>query len=134
VGPGRVRLDCTTRLLRDCGRSPRPHGRLSDTAVYRALRDNDHAPFLRLVEELTDALLDLRIDCLVSDPADGYNPGHDVCRLLAGVALARARRRSGRALPGYEYLLMTPAVPPRGQGGAGSSCPMRNWRGSGLRP
>jgi hypothetical protein len=105
---GAPRLAWTTRLLWQCGALPcAPYGRFADADVYGALLHGEYAPLFALVDELAAALVRLQASCLVSDPADGYNPSHDLCRLLAGAALERARQLSGTLLPGYEYRLPT---------------------------
>ncbi len=105
---GTPRLDWTTRLLRQCGAEPcPPYGPLADADVYQALLRGHYPPFFDIVEELAAALVRHQVSYLVSDPADGYNPSHDLCRILAGAARARARQGSGVLLPGYESWLPT---------------------------
>ena len=41
----------------------------------------------------------------MTDAAEGYNPTHDLCRALAGIALEAARHAVGRAVPLYEYVV-----------------------------
>ena len=107
-GASTSRLDWTTRLLRDCGAEPQlPYGAFTDADVYRALLTGRDEGLLALAESLAEALLRLEPSYLVCDPADGYNPSHDLCRLLAGAALERVRRVSGRFVPLYEYRLLT---------------------------
>jgi hypothetical protein len=102
-GTGRPRLSWTTEVLRRSGARPgSPYGRCTDADVYRALLDGRHDLFLGLVEEAAAALVRLGVTCLVADAADGYNPSHDVCRLLAGAAAEVARRRTGRPLVAFE--------------------------------
>jgi hypothetical protein len=117
---GRPRLDFTRRVLAACGAAPcEPFGRFPDTTLYDALLYGRSEPLLALIDELAEALLRLGVSCLVADPADGFNPGHDVCRALAGAALERVRRMAGSAPPGYEYLLVTRPGDPWGEGPPG---------------
>jgi hypothetical protein len=120
-GDGAPRLEWTTRVLRQCGAKPcAPYGRFADADIYRALLHRQYAPLLRLVEDLAAALVRLRVTCLVFDPPDGYNPSHDLCRLLAGAALERARQFTGSLPCGYEYQLPTRPCLAQGRWGAGS--------------
>jgi hypothetical protein len=73
-----------------------------------------------LAEDLAAALVRLQVSCLVFDPPDGYNPSHDLCRLLAGAALERARQLTGSLPGGYEYQLPTRPCRARGRWGAGA--------------
>jgi hypothetical protein len=99
------RLAWTTQVLERCqARTCTPYGRYSDTEIYTAVLDGDHGLFLDLIEELAGALVREQITCLVSDPADAYNPTHDICRLLAGGAVAIVGRRTGRRITGYELI------------------------------
>ncbi len=86
---GRSRLPATERLLARTGARPGAvFGRLSDRAMYAAILERRTAVFLGLAEALADRLLD--VDYVVGDAAEGYNPAHDVCRLLIDAAVARA--------------------------------------------
>jgi hypothetical protein len=120
-GGGAPRLAWTTRVLRHCGAKPcSPYGRFSDADIYRALLHRQYAPLLQLVEDLAAALVRLQVSCLVFDPPDGYNPSHDLCRLLGGAALERARQFTGSLPCGYEYQLPTRPCLAQGYWGAGS--------------
>jgi len=67
-------------------------GRYSDAAVYRALLEHRHELFLDLARELADAIAADPPPYVVHDALEGYNPVHDLCRWLAGAALAVAGR------------------------------------------
>jgi hypothetical protein len=62
--------------------------------------------FVSVVEEIALALVSNRIDLVVGDPLEGYNPVHDVCRLLTARAAALAAARCGRWVADYEYSLI----------------------------
>jgi len=42
---------------------------------------------------------------VVGDAAEGYNPTHDVCRILVGGAVELATRLGRRAIGNYEYVV-----------------------------
>jgi hypothetical protein len=65
-------------------------GRHPDSVVYRALLDHDFGLFVGLSRELADAFSEEPPPFVVHDAVEGYNPVHDLCRWLAGAALAMA--------------------------------------------
>lgn len=105
---GRPRLGSTRRVLDDVGSE---HGRLfgvlSDRALYDALLAKDLALFVYLAEELAISLLLDRVERVVSDAAEGYNPAHDLCRLLVDAAVGLAARE-GEAIESLDFPLVGP--------------------------
>ncbi len=86
---GRSRLAATSELLARAGARPGPiYGRFSDGDLYRALLAGDLELFADLAEELAESLREEEIGLLAGDAIEGFNPGHDVCRLLANAAVA----------------------------------------------
>ena len=79
-------------------------GWLSDRAVYEAMLGRDLALFHALADEIV-ACLD-GADYVVGDAAEGYNPTHDVCRILVDAAVARRRRV--RSLASFAFPLVGP--------------------------
>lgn len=104
-GLGRpVRLEKTRRLLLDRHASPGPvFGRWADREIYDALLDGKTEPFLTVLHELADFLAAGATDYVVGDAAEGFNPSHDLCRLLIDGAAALAARRLGRPVDRYEF-------------------------------
>jgi hypothetical protein len=104
---GISRLASTTALLTRAGASAGSvYGRLTDAALYRALLDRDTALFVGLVEELADAIINHRITIVAGDEAEGYNPTHDVCRLIIDAAVAIARSPLRDPIANLSFLLM----------------------------
>lgn len=79
-------------------------GRTTDRGLYSAMLRGDGEWFTRLAEELADALVGMGCDVVVGDAAEGYNSGHDVCRLVIDSAVEIARTR-GQAMENLEFLL-----------------------------
>lgn len=105
-GHGRSRMTSTTLLLATVHASPGPiYGRYQDRALYRLLLDGRVDVFVRLVEELAEALSSAEVDCVVGDSVEGFNPVHDVCRFLIDGAVAHVRRRTGRVIANYDVAL-----------------------------
>jgi hypothetical protein len=51
-------------------------------------------------------LLEEEVAYVVADAAEGYNPTHDVCRLVIDAATARASRVRGRLLTSFDFPLV----------------------------
>jgi len=103
---GRSRLPSTERVLLHAGAEAGSiFGRLTDVALYDALLDGATEMFLDLVDELAEGLLRAEINLVAGDAAEGYNPGHEVCRLLVNAAVARVRASAGRRLGNYDFAL-----------------------------
>lgn len=103
---GASRLASTTALLSAAGARPATvYGRFSDRETYQALLAGRHERLWGIAEEVADGLVAAEIDCLAADAAEGFNPTHDVCRLLADAAVELARRRAGLPLASFEFAL-----------------------------
>lgn len=103
---GRSRLPSTTRILDQVGASRGLfYGPLTDGAAYAAILHQDFELFSRFMRSLAGYLIDEEISYVVGDALDGYNPTHDVCRLLIGAAAEIAHRATGREVENFEFLL-----------------------------
>jgi hypothetical protein len=101
---GRSRL-ASTELLARAGARPGPiYGRLADRELYRALLGGDRELFAGLAEELVESLLREKVELVAGDAVEGFNPGHDVCRLLLNAAVAGLRER-GLPIGNRDFLL-----------------------------
>jgi hypothetical protein len=98
-----ARLGTTAALLRDAGaRAGAIFGRLSDAEAYTMILERNTALLGSLVAELAEQLAKDRPAILVCDAAEGYNPVHDLCRLIGGAAIAMA----GVGTKQYEYAVI----------------------------
>lgn len=101
---GISRLASTTAVLERAGAMPGSiYGRLSDRDLYRAILGGDVDLFAALADELAEALDQAAIEEVVGDAVEGFNPGHDVCRLWINAALRLAER--GRRIGNFEFPL-----------------------------
>ena len=108
-GGATSRLASTTRLLNNLGASVGPiYGRYPDTQVYRLLLDRRVDVFVALAQELAIALAEAGVDCVAGDAVEGFNPAHDVCRLIVDGAVDALRRRTGREVRNFDFLLDGP--------------------------
>jgi len=98
-----TRLGRTADLLRDLGARPGTiFGRLSDREAYAMILERNSALLVSLATELAAQLEKDQPAIIVGDAAEGYNPVHDLCRLIAGAAIARA----GVSTKQYEYAVV----------------------------
>ena len=103
---GRSRLPSTSSILDQVGASSGLfYGPLTDAAAYAAILDQDFDLFNGLMRSLAGYLIEEEISCVVGDAFEGYNPTHDVCRLVTGAAVEMANRVSGRTVDNFEFLL-----------------------------
>jgi hypothetical protein len=101
------RLDSTTRILNQTGAKPGSiYGRLTDPAGYSAILNHEFDLFIGLADELTEALVGERIDYVAGDAIEGYNPMHDVCRLVINAAVTVACRSRGHRVANFEFSLI----------------------------
>lgn len=104
---GEGRLESTTRVLERIGARPGPvYGRMSDRAVYDAILDQDLDLFCRLADELSETLVAHGATSVVGDAAEGYNPSHDVCRLVINAAVRMASRARGAPIENLDFVLV----------------------------
>lgn len=103
---GRPRLDSTSALLERAGaRLGSVYGRFTDAAFYASILDGSYETFTALADEIAGALAREGVVAVVGDAAEGYNPGHDACRLVVNSAVAAASRRLGRAIDNFDFSL-----------------------------
>src|SRR6476661_3115264 len=103
------RLDLTCELVRTAGAEVSESLEvISDERMYRAMRTCDFALFRALSDQIAAHLVEHDIDCVAADASEGYNPTHDVCRLITD----RAVRTSGiERVDNYAFNLIGAPVP-----------------------
>lgn len=108
---GVARLESTTRSLREAGATPGSlFGRYSDRDVYQALLSSDFDLFTSLASELAAELARGRFAYVVGDALEGYNPTHDICRVVINCAVEIANRRaSARPIENFDFPIIDPA-------------------------
>jgi hypothetical protein len=104
---GKSRIESTTAVLAAAGaESGSIYGRLSDKELYTAILNNDFELFIALAEEFAAALASGPVQMVAGDAIEGFNPGHDVCRLIINTAVKLARDRHGISICNREFLLV----------------------------
>ena len=102
-----ARLDSTTVVLERAGATRgRVYGRFSDREFYEAMLRGRVGLFVELARELAIALAERDVEIVVCDSIEGYNPSHDLCRLIAGTAVNLTARRLGRPIAAYSFPLV----------------------------
>ena len=108
----RSRLDQSLLLLQATGANPgNLFGRFTDRALYALLMSKETAIWPALAETLAADLLANGIDTVIADGFEGFNPAHDLCRLLAEAAVTRLQSQ-GRPVTQFAFPL---DGPPSGQ-------------------
>jgi hypothetical protein len=109
-GSGRTnesRLASTTSVLNQAGaKCGSIYGRLTDAAAYAAILNHEFDFFANLASELSEAFVVERINCVAGDAFEGYNPLHDVCRLVINAAATVAQRLRGYRIGNFEVSLV----------------------------
>ncbi len=103
-GAAAPRIDSSRALLARLGcRLTDVSGRMTDRRLYRAIMECDTALIAALTLDLADQILDDGVDYVVADAMEGYNPVHDLCRVIADLVAEKVRTVSGRPIGNYEY-------------------------------
>jgi hypothetical protein len=110
------RIESTTDILRRVGsKSGSIYGAYTDRRIYQLVLQGRHDEIVRLTEELAIQLETHQIDYVVGDACEGYNPTHDICRLMIGAAVFLAGRRRGKTIGNFDFALT--GLPAAGGGG-----------------
>ncbi len=105
-GPARKsRLHRTTSILSSLGvRNGSVYGRFTDRDLYSAILAHQVGLFVGIAAELAEALVRDRIEYVVGDAIEGYNPVHDICRLIINAAVKKACEM-GNCVENFDVLL-----------------------------
>lgn len=99
------RIGSTSKVLAEVGAQPGPiYGRFRDAELYALILGRRFQPLLNVVDEFASALLEDQPKVVAGDAFEGYNPSHDVCRLIINAAVTIARR-SGQEILNRDFLL-----------------------------
>lgn len=105
-GLGYSRLPSTTMVLDQVGASRGSfYGTLTDCEVYKAILNRDFDLFIKLTREVARFLMDETVSYVVGDSAEGYNPTHDVCRLVICAAVDLANRSRVDEVGDFDFQL-----------------------------
>lgn len=103
---GQSRLAVTDRTFERAGaKFAANFAGVSDAQIYKAVLEQDLDFFVNVAEQIRNLLLTGSFDIVVGDGSEGYNPTHDICRLLINAAVASAAHQ-GRHVLNYAFPLM----------------------------
>jgi len=88
------------------GRAGTIFGRFTDGELYAAILRGDIDRIADATRELSGALVSNGIEQVVCDAWENYNPTHDLCRVMAAIAVDRAQRTADRAIAFYDYAVV----------------------------
>jgi hypothetical protein len=80
-------------------------GRVTDVDLYHAIVRRDFQLSIRLAEELAQQIHEQEIEYVAGDAIEGYNPAHDLCRLIINSALIILKHRRRTVLSNFDFLL-----------------------------
>jgi len=103
------RMHSTTALIKKVGSAQGSiFGHIPDQELYRILLEGQHEVFVKLLQELTTALIEHGISEVAGDAPEGATPAHDMCRYLIDAAVFAAERATGRRIANREFVLDSP--------------------------
>lgn len=103
---GQSRLAVTDRTFERVGARFATHfAGVSDAQIYKAVLEQDLDFFVKVAAQIRDLLVAESFDVVVGDGSEGYNPTHDICRLLINAAVVSAAHQ-GRPVLNYSFPLM----------------------------
>jgi hypothetical protein len=107
-GRSRVsRLDSTTKVLSDAGaKIGAIFGRFSDADIYTSILKFDSRRITDLATELAEIFSRDGIDYVVGDASEGYNPAHDLCRLILNAAIQMTERLGNSSVRNFDFPLL----------------------------
>jgi hypothetical protein len=80
-------------------------GDYTDRELYVAMLEGDSAPFIEMTASVVSVLRRGQYRTVVADPLEGYNPTHDLCRVIVDTAIRCVSRTCGRTIRNYDYAL-----------------------------
>jgi hypothetical protein len=103
---GKSRLASTTRILEELQATPGGvYGCMTDKQVYLGILENDVELFATIVEDIASALVENNTEVVAGDSIEGYNPTHDLCRVIIDCAVRLAACKTGRPVRNFTFPL-----------------------------
>jgi hypothetical protein len=99
---GHSRMPSTIKVLNQTGaHAGAVLGRFTDHEIYEAIMNRDTDKVAQVTRELAVAFADAGL--VVTDASEGYNPTHDLCGVVAELAIELASQIAARRIPLYDY-------------------------------
>ncbi|HSE84830.1 MAG TPA: hypothetical protein VLJ79_01260 [Candidatus Binatia bacterium] len=80
-------------------------GRFTDAETYAAILQADFSRFTGLTTELAENFRQNGVDYVAGDASEGYNPAHDLCRLVLNAAVGLVNRHTSNHLRNFDFPL-----------------------------
>jgi hypothetical protein len=104
---GLPRLNSTRKVLSGAGAKTGPiFGRFTDAEIYASILAADFSRFTALATELAQTFLESGVEYVAGDASEGYNPAHDLCRLILNAAIDMTKLRTGRDILNFDFPLI----------------------------
>ena len=103
---GHARLDLSLGTV--CAAKAIPSnwfGVATDQEIYQAIVGGNNGFFLRMSDVLAETLMFWGIEQVAGDAIEGYNPTHDLCRLMLDRAIRIIEAKQKSAIINYEFKL-----------------------------
>jgi hypothetical protein len=103
---GESRIASTTRLLESSGAEAGSfYGGFTDQQCYTALLTRDETLFIEMADQLAEVLVRERVELVVGDASEGWNPIHDIWRSVVNAAVEMASARLDTRIRNFDFLL-----------------------------
>ncbi|HEY6366924.1 MAG TPA: hypothetical protein VI585_19260 [Candidatus Binatia bacterium] len=103
---GLSRLNSTTKILSQAGAQVGSiFGRFTDAETYTAILQTDFGRFTDVAIELAENFRQKGVEYVAGDASEGYNPAHDLCRLVLNAAVKLVNRHTGKHLRNFDFPL-----------------------------
>lgn len=103
---GKSRLDISRAMLTATGGTPSSlYGMTSDREIYSKIFKQDFDFFLGLSDSIARLLIEQRTEVVVGDAIEGYNPSHDLCRLIIDRAIRLVKNELNWNIKNYVFAL-----------------------------
>jgi hypothetical protein len=104
---GLSRLVSTTKILSQAGAQLGSiFGRFTDAETYAAILQADFSRFTDVATELAENFRQNGVEYVAGDASEGYNPAHDLCRLVLNAAVELVNRHTGNQLRNFDFPLI----------------------------
>ncbi len=103
---GASRLSSTDEILKQAGATAGPlFGVMTDPEMYTAILEKRFSVFRNIAACLADSFITDNIEVVAGDATEGFNPTHDICRIIIDAAVLMARRATGKRIRNFEVRL-----------------------------
>jgi len=82
------------------------YGRFKDQDLYNAVLGFEHRQFTELLDEIVEAMIRDQVVFIAGDAEEGYNPAHDICRLVINAAVTLVQTKSQTQIANYDFTLV----------------------------